>query len=571
MKQLLSEKRLISAAVSVFIVLALLRPSLSGGRDLYTVVNESYARGELDREQYYRALLYAVYAPDRLSSGLTAEAVEPMRCGTHILAEIREQAPTLSSEFRSMLASYEVRPQTEFEFASPGGMFRLHFDTAYGSPTAPVPIEDLDLDSVPDFVEDMASYADSAWQHITETMGYHTPPSDGSLGGDSLYDIYFSHFQFYGITFADNQTPDICDQSFSSHIRLHHTFVSFPPNQDPEGSVKGSMKVAIAHELYHAVQFAYDAYLDPWWAEQTAVWMEDEVYPGIHDNYNYFDDFWPVPQYSLLEEGIPLHMYGSFVWPKFLAQNLGKDLMLSVLERTCYNASAMSALQSELTALGTSLTEQFTKFLFWNYRTGDRDDGNHYEDGADYPEISVMRNHTAIPALNQGTTGAPYNLGSNYIRVDNDSAYVGILTFRVDTCFTAAWALSYVTVDTMGVYETESVYVPPNGRSTVFVGLIQHYQSVVFIPYLKGSGYGGPFGYWYSLLWRPIGDADASLNIDIDDIIFTINFIFGGGPASNPVEAMDANCSGWVDIDDVVYLIMYVFAGGPAPCGEGQA
>ncbi len=32
----------------------------------------------------------------------------------------------------------------------------------------------------------------------------------------------------------------------------------------------------------------------------------------------------------------------------------------------------------------------------------------------------------------------------------------------------------------------------------------------------------------------------------------------------------DPNCSGNVDIDDVVYLIAYIFQGGPAPCGEPE-
>ena len=36
--------------------------------------------------------------------------------------------------------------------------------------------------------------------------------------------------------------------------------------------------------------------------------------------------------------------------------------------------------------------------------------------------------------------------------------------------------------------------------------------------------------------------------------------------APDPYEHGDVNVSGAVDIDDVVYLIQYIFAGGPAPC-----
>jgi hypothetical protein len=62
------------------------------------------------------------------------------------------------------------------------------------------------------------------------------------------------------------------------------------------------------------------------------------------------------------------------------------------------------------------------------------------------------------------------------------------------------------------------------------------------------------------------GDCDGSGEIDIDDIIFLINYVFAGGPAPNPLSVGDVNCSSFIDIDDIVYLINYVFGGGPAPC-----
>jgi len=69
------------------------------------------------------------------------------------------------------------------------------------------------------------------------------------------------------------------------------------------------------------------------------------------------------------------------------------------------------------------------------------------------------------------------------------------------------------------------------------------------------------------------GDADNSGAVDIDDVVFLINYIFAGGPQPEPLEASDADCSGDVDIDDVVYLISYIFGGGNPPCdtdGDSQ-
>jgi hypothetical protein len=62
------------------------------------------------------------------------------------------------------------------------------------------------------------------------------------------------------------------------------------------------------------------------------------------------------------------------------------------------------------------------------------------------------------------------------------------------------------------------------------------------------------------------GDADASGEVDIDDVVYLITYIFSGGPPPDPYESGDGDCSGDVDIDDVVWLINYIFAGGNAPC-----
>jgi hypothetical protein len=62
------------------------------------------------------------------------------------------------------------------------------------------------------------------------------------------------------------------------------------------------------------------------------------------------------------------------------------------------------------------------------------------------------------------------------------------------------------------------------------------------------------------------GDADASGNIDIDDVVTMIGFIFGGEMLPGPVLIADCDCSANVDIDDVVYMITYIFGSGPPPC-----
>lgn len=68
----------------------------------------------------------------------------------------------------------------------------------------------------------------------------------------------------------------------------------------------------------------------------------------------------------------------------------------------------------------------------------------------------------------------------------------------------------------------------------------------------------------------PSGDANGSYFVDIDDIVYMIDYIFTGGPDPVTLDAGDANCTGLHDIDDVVYLVAYVFTGGPTPCTYGD-
>ncbi len=62
------------------------------------------------------------------------------------------------------------------------------------------------------------------------------------------------------------------------------------------------------------------------------------------------------------------------------------------------------------------------------------------------------------------------------------------------------------------------------------------------------------------------GDVNGSGFVDVDDVVYILDYAFANGPAPDPLETGDVNCTIFIDIDDAVYLIAYVFAGGPEPC-----
>jgi aminopeptidase N len=74
--------------------------------------------------------------------------------------------------------------------------------------------------------------------------------------------------------------------------------------------------------------------------------------------------------------------------------------------------------------------------------------------------------------------------------------------------------------------------------------------------------------YTMSVVEPPVdrGDCDGSGEIDIDDVVYLIAYIFSEGPPPDPLAVGDVDCLDGVDIDDVVYLIVYIFSEGPPPC-----
>ncbi len=64
------------------------------------------------------------------------------------------------------------------------------------------------------------------------------------------------------------------------------------------------------------------------------------------------------------------------------------------------------------------------------------------------------------------------------------------------------------------------------------------------------------------------GDANNDFSFNIADVMYLIDFIFQGGPASSCSASVDPDVSGEVNIADVTYLVASIFSGGKAPvCG----
>ncbi len=84
------------------------------------------------------------------------------------------------------------------------------------------------------------------------------------------------------------------------------------------------MRVTMAHEYNHILQFGYDVFQDGWMFESTATFMEDYVFADVNDYINFMPQFVKSSKTPLAEEEArAFKLYGSAVWNHFIASRHG--------------------------------------------------------------------------------------------------------------------------------------------------------------------------------------------------------------------------------------------------------
>jgi hypothetical protein len=200
------------------------------------------------------------------------------------------------------------------------------------------PAADANDDNVPDWVETTLAEMENVWRYEIGTLGYRPPLTDerASIDDDGVFfDVYLSDIGsrgYYGYcTIDDSRTRSGYDfNDYAGYCVLDNNFSrsEFPTNSPIE-----NLQVTAAHEFFHAIQFAYDAREDAWFMEGTAAWMEDEVYDGVNDNYQYLRTSQFKNPERPLDGRRSLEIYGSWGFFRYLSETLGSDVVRGAWER----------------------------------------------------------------------------------------------------------------------------------------------------------------------------------------------------------------------------------------------
>jgi hypothetical protein len=223
------------------------------------------------------------------------------------------------------------------------------------------PLTDLDADDIPDQVNDTFDALVDVWSAEIIQLGYRPPLGDAggsAQGSNDGLDIYLADVGAKGLDGYCASDPLPAHQP---RPRKNHAFCvldnDYDPSQFPAPETSGlpALQITVAHEFFHAVQFAYEfSSKDAWLKEGTAVWMEDQVFDSVNAHYDF------LPSSPLAQPEIPLDLfqsvdfgenfqYGSFIFFQFLAEYFNdRDVIRQIWERTAptkhSDPSALSAI-----------------------------------------------------------------------------------------------------------------------------------------------------------------------------------------------------------------------------------
>jgi hypothetical protein len=226
---------------------------------------------------------------------------------------------------------------------------------------------DSDGDGVPDYIDRVQAVAEHVYAIENRKLGWRDPKCDGRKGGGRCKtDIYLD--QIGGALFG-YAAPDRGQATKAHRLPRHlHGYLvldnDYDPLEFPGTTSEHDLQVTLAHEYNHILQFGYDAYQDAWFAESSAVWMEDLVYNEIDDYLRYVRRW--VKRYDTPLTANSIKEYGSAVWNKWLTRRYGHAILRQAWARAVHTRPggfSVSAYNSAIEAAGgSSFSRDFARF-----------------------------------------------------------------------------------------------------------------------------------------------------------------------------------------------------------------
>jgi len=333
------------------------------------------------------------------------------RDATLVLNELRQVRSELSAADRDAADALLARPTEGTPPTFPGEwQYTVEEEAPVCGPTVCVhyvastddapPLTDTNpVNGIPDEVDRALAEAEDV-NDTYVAAGYRSPDRDGTLGtGTDKVDVYLNNigeFGLYGYCTSD-QPAKVGTSNYWAYCVIDDDFsaAEFPTNTPRE-----NQQVTLAHEYFHAVQYAYDANEAGWFLEATATWAEDELYDSVNDNWNYLPFGQMGTPTTPLNTFAGLVHYGNWVFFRYLTEKFGAttgsmpNLVLEMIRRGSNrtgqpDATAMESIQKELKQRGTTLSKVYAQFAVTN-----RNPRKYYAEGRNYDPAKPAKTWT---------------------------------------------------------------------------------------------------------------------------------------------------------------------------------
>lgn len=318
------------------------------------------------------------------------------------------------------------------EYESESGRFRLLYTTE-GPDSVWTQETGIGEPGVPDYIILAAQYADSSYRYQVEQLGYTDPLNSSRCGSGQeaigpRIDIRFGDLRSNGneklYGYFDPQTPSV--------LYVNSTFFDpdFLRNDDEDDriygipGILGALKVTIAHELKHAIQYATNCFsgneINIHWVEMDATMMENVVYPDVNDYYNYIGGTAGI--FGNPQTRFP-RAYSHVTFMLYYHEEFGKDFWVDVWEeigaeylagRDIPMLEAMDGVigerrsgdNAELPDLELSLLRNY----LWHLASGERSLFAYgFSERLNYPDAQVSGSFDVIPEWPGEPVTVPYH------------------------------------------------------------------------------------------------------------------------------------------------------------------
>lgn len=465
------------------------------GKSSLDLIEADYAAGAIDKQNVNIYREQALSAPGKLPAKYRSSA--RAKDATPSLVRMAQEWSSLSKATQKEIVDLRADGLGNLSESIQTAHFVLHYTTG-GNHS--VPLQDADENNVPDFIDVAAQSLEQVWQREVGQLGYPAP-----LGTPAQkFHVYFKSLEtYYGAAYPENVTLQTTSPvplgTASAYIVIENDFYGFPPNdEDVTGDEvirSGALKVTLAHEFMHAIQFNINVYASGWLMESHATWAEDAVYDGLNDWHWYVPFFLSTPDLPLFSR----YLYGAAFFQHWLSETYGVDIQRQIWMAAKTNTLADAI---RLTAFGGSW-EPFRNFAPAEYRLGISDFTTDPTSIIPAPTNDIRETHTSYPvsvdvgaSTKKDANGAPWGLGANFIEFV--PAGSGSLTLTFDGADGFAWrAFAVATPKNGGAPTTFAITLNGSSAGSISLnGFGTRWAKVALVPTIAGTdGSAVPFSY----------------------------------------------------------------------------